>query len=154
MNADDYKFLRTSFDRIEILLGRIVAALEKKNEKKTLSNVAGEALKLGDIWNEWKDPAFAEVKGLSPQSSRHKNAVARWREKPSEEYWIKVVQRVNDSQFCRTGTKDRPWRADFEFLVRPDNHYRILEGKYDDRNVLPKPKQVDVSHLLLEKLPE
>lgn len=154
MNADDYKFLRTSFDRIEILLGRIVEALEKKNKKTKLSEVNGSALKIADIWNEWRDPAFAEVKGLSPQSSRHKNAVARWKEKPDSEYWVRVIQRINDSSFCKHGTSDRPWRADFEFLVRPDNHYRILEGKFDDKTLTPKPKQVDVTHLLLEKLPD
>ncbi len=154
MTSDDYKFLRTSFDRIEILLGRIVSALEKKNAPKKLSNLDGSALRLCDIWNEWRDPAFAEVKGLSPQSSRHKNAVARWKERPDEDYWIRVIQKINQSEFCKKGTSDRPWRADFEFLIRPDNHYRILEGKFDDRNQAPKRKPIDVTNLLLEKLPE
>lgn len=158
MTVDDYKFLRTSFDRIEILLGRILEALEKKKEPRKLSNVDGAALKIADIWNEWKQLTFTPVKGLSPQSTRHKNAVARWREKPDESYWIQVVQRINDSKFCN-GDNDRGWMADFEFLVRPDVHHRVLEGKYDKchasfKNEAVKPKPIDVSHLLLEKLPE
>lgn len=159
MTSDDYKFLRTSFDRIEILLGRIVEALEKKNTKPKLSHVDGAALKLADLWNEWRVPALAEVKGISPGSTRHKNAVARWREHPSEEYWISVIKRINDSKFClgqsepRKGM-DKPFTADFEFLVRAETHHKVLEGKYDDRNLSPKPKQIDVTGLLLEKLPE
>lgn len=157
MDEADLRFFRASFDRIEILLGRIASSLEKNKEKKKLSHVDGSALKIADIWNEWRDPAFAEVKGMSAQSSRHKNAVARWREKPDEEYWIKVIQRINDSSFCkghnaRPGNK--PWVANFEFLVRPDAHYRIMEGQFDDKNKIPQPKQIDVTGLLLEKLPE
>lgn len=159
MDEQDLKFFRTSFDRIEILLGRICEALEKKNTKPKLSHVDGAALKLADLWNEWKSPAMAEVKGISPGSTRHRNAVARWRERPSEEYWISVIKRINDSKFClglaepRKGM-DRPFTADFEFFVRPETHHKVLEGKYDDRNTAPKPRQIDVSGFLLEKLPE
>lgn len=157
MDEHDLNFLRTSFDRIEILLGRIVESLEKKNSQKKLSNVDGGALKIADLWNEYKAVGLMAVKGLSPQSSRHKNASARWREKPTEEYWISVVQRVNVSKFCN-GDNERRWFADFEFLVRPDVHYRILEGKYDKchasfKNEAPKHRAMDVTGLLLEKLP-
>lgn len=161
MDEIEKKFFTASFDRLELLLERIAIAIEKKKPERRLqeSIPVQAALKIADAWNEWKQPAFPRINGLSPQSTRYKNALARWLEKPNEEYWIGVIQRVNESKFC-CGDNERGWVADFEFLVRPDNHHRILEGKYDKchlshkKEIVHSAKQaVDVTHLLLEKLP-
>lgn len=130
MTDDEYKFLKTSFDRIEILLTRIATACEKKRETRKIEQPCEGALKLANVWNEYKDKDLPAVNGLNARSARHKNASARWKEKPDEEHWIRVVQRINFSKFC-LGDNERGWLADFEFLVRPDTHHRVLEGKYD-----------------------
>jgi hypothetical protein len=89
--------------------------------------VAPHPQKLFDIWNQ-KRGKLPEAKALS--KSRVKRAEARWMERPDEEYWTKVVDKIAQSQFCN-GVNDRGWRADFDFFLQPDTHIKSLEGKYD-----------------------
>jgi len=42
-----------------------------------------------------------------------------------------ALDRVAKSQFC-TGQGDRGWRADVDWLLRPDTITKLMEGKYDD----------------------
>ena len=92
--------------------------------------------KIAEIWNLYCTDRLGKVRACS--ASRTKAAQARWREAPQEEFWIEVVQRVAASSFLRgeKPSKDHPhWKADLDWLLRPDNANKVLEGKYDD----PKP---------------
>lgn len=159
MDEQDLRFFRTSFDRIELLLERIVIALEKKKERKQIVNAEPGAIKLANLWNEWKELKFPKVAGVTPQSARGRNALARWNEKQDEAYWIKVIQRINSSKFCN-GDNQRDWVATFDFFVRPDVHYRVLEGLYDNchlshKKEVSKPSLIfNANEILLEKIPE
>ena len=129
------------------VLERIAIALEKQNEKKEIKRnpvVDGGAQKLAILWNQFKPAKCAKIDSFSPSSARYKNAKARWAEKPDEKYWVNVIQKLNTLPFC-LGNNDRQWVADFEFLVRPDVHAKILEGKYEKSHIgfdKEKPKQV------------
>ena len=72
--------------------------------------------------------------------SRHKHATVRLREKPQLEHWRGVVQRINASDFCR-GQNERGWVATFDWLLQPDTAVKVLEGKYDNRTHLEKPRE-------------
>ena len=122
----------------------------RTNERDvTLSNSASESdprdakVPLEKIWNE-NCGTLATVRTLS--SSRKRHATARWRENPDEAYWIAVVQRIAASKFCR-GEGTTGWRATFDWLLKPDTHARVLEGKYDDRE---KPANDDWAKHLIE----
>lgn len=125
-------------ERVVELLSRIAIALESidsnfiefKSRKRVLKQ-GSEPSPLMDLWNKFKSESFAAVNGVSPGSQRHKNATARWREKPSEEYWTQVILRLNRSRFA-LGHNEKRWVANFDFFVRPDSHNKVLEGKYDD----------------------
>lgn len=162
MTKEEVEFFRKSFDRIELILTRILEASQKKQPRqpRQVANAEPGATKLANIWNEWKAIDFPVVVGISPGSARHKNAVARWSEKPDEEYWIKVIKKINDSKFCN-GDNDRKWEANFDFFVRPETHHRALEGVYDKCHASFKNEKhqtvmtgIDVKSLLLEPLPE
>jgi hypothetical protein len=84
---------------------------------------------LAMIWNSHRRN-LPEAKGCSGQ--RRKGADERWREKPETEYWANIVRRIADSEFCN-GKNDRGWKADLDFLIRPDTQHKVLEGKYDNR---------------------
>jgi len=49
-----------------------------------------------------------------------------WRDHINE-----ALQRVAKSPFCR-GQSERGWRADIDWMLRPDTLTKITEGKYDD----------------------
>ncbi len=54
--------------------------------------------------------------------------------------WLAALNKVKMSPFC-AGINDRGWIADVDFFLRPDSVVKIMEGKYDDRNLdaLKKP---------------
>jgi len=139
-------------DRVIELLERIAIALEAQANKKPRRENPTEpgAEKLAILWNQFAHQTLPRVDGLNSKSTRHKNAAARWKEKPDENYWVAVLRLLNDSRFC-LGDNQRAWRADFEFFVRPDTHHKLREGKYmgkDSTTMLKKtPNRVIVSHL-------
>lgn len=85
---------------------------------------------LAQIWNEFSESL---PKVTTCGKPRKKSAEERWDEIPDPAYWESVVRRIAASPFCR-GANDRGWKADFDFLIKPDTAARVLEGKYDPRN--------------------
>lgn len=91
-----------------------------------------ELPRLAQIWNAHAHQSLPRVKLCG--TSRRRHATNRWKEHPNEEFWIDVIARINRSDFCLGKTKgDRPWRADFDWLVRPDTAAKVVEGKYENR---------------------
>ncbi len=63
--------------------------------------------------------------------SRKRNVRARWKEYPAIEFWEDYFNRVEESEFL-SGRVTR-WRADFDWLMKPSNFEKVLEGKYSNR---------------------
>jgi len=51
-----------------------------------------------------------------------------------------VIQKAGDSEFLN-GNNDKVWKADFEWIMRPNNFVKVLEGKYN-KSESDKPKFV------------
>ena len=80
-------------------------------------------------------PSLPQVVKLTP--GREQAVRARWRnELPSLADWEKYFAVVELSDFL-TGRappgrgRDRPWQADFDFLVKQGSVVKVMEGKYD-----------------------
>lgn len=84
-------------------------------------------------------PSLPRVVKLT--ESRKRYLQARWRENSDMEFWRGFFKRVEDSDFL-TGRADygkrSPFKADFEWILRPSNFVKILEGKYDNRTTAGK----------------
>lgn len=107
-------------------------SIQKRKERAPSASVIPP---LGDIWNKHKGQ-LSELRGCS--GKRLDSAKARWDENPSTEYWAEIITRMALSDFC-LGKKNQPgphasWKADFDFLIRPDTQHKVLEGKYDNRS--------------------
>jgi hypothetical protein len=81
-------------------------------------------------------PKMAKVQVLTPKRIGYINA--RFGEHGLEGI-TKVLRLAGQSKFLN-GLNDRAWKADFEWLIRPENFVKVLEGKYDNRQVL-QPKE-------------
>ncbi len=55
----------------------------------------------------------------------------RWKEYPSLEFWEDYFNKVESSDFL-SGRVTR-WRADFDWIMKPSNFEKVLEGKYANR---------------------
>lgn len=123
------------------------ASISKKGKGSTSVEVAEHPLL--KIWNLNRGTLPA-ARGLG--SSRSKLADARWQENPRQEYWSEVVYLMAKSSFCR-GEKNNPegthrnWKADIDFLLRPDTHLRVMEGKYDDRHSVDPAKAAQLAEI-------
>jgi hypothetical protein len=104
-----------------------------KREKKTAHSSSvpppPEFLKLFEIWNaECRELS----KALKPTQSRQNRMRERWKENPSLEFWTRIVKKMAESSFCN-GNNERGWKADFDFLLKPDTFAKVLEGKYENK---------------------
>lgn len=68
---------------------------------------------------------------------RRKLLQTRWRESPKRqdvEYWRRYFRFVRESEFlmgrAEPGPGKKPFSADLEWLVRPSNFAKVVEGKY------------------------
>lgn len=95
-----------------------------------LPQVDAPGHQLFSIWNEFSAD-LPKVKGLN--TGRKNKARMLWRENDDPKYWEEIVCRIAKSSFCR-GKSDRGWVATFDWLLKPDTHLRVIEGKYDDRH--------------------
>lgn len=90
-----------------------------------------ERCPLKEIWNE-NCGSLSKIRAL--RGRRGTMARARWKEKPSKDYWTDVVKSIASSPFL-TGENAQGWKADFDFFVRPDTQDKVLEGKYNKQKM-------------------
>ena len=94
------------------------------------------------LWNTTVE-RLPKVHACSSDRKRH--ATVRLAEHPDLAWWETVFRRMDASDFltARRPSKDHAgWRADIDFVLRPGNAERVLEGKYDNREstaATPKP---------------
>ena len=94
---------------------------------------------LVDLWNQETAPPIARCRGLS--KGRAAQARQRLSERSLEE-WRGVYRAVNQSPFLR-GDNDRGWRASFDWILKPENVLKVLEGKYEATAASPRPSAAD-----------
>ena len=97
-------------------------------ESPQAAQPAGAGLPLlAKIWNE-EAKTLPKVKASN--AARNRRIEARYQENPDPSYWREVIRKVTASAFCR-GKNDRGWRATFDWLLQPETHLKVTEGKYD-----------------------
>lgn len=91
---------------------------------------AGELL---DAWNSTMGQACVMTE------KRQKALKIRLKDHRWLKQWQAALARCSASDFCR-GVNDRGWVADFEWFIKPESVTRLLEGKYDNRQGVPRQK--------------
>jgi hypothetical protein len=68
---------------------------------------------------------------LSDQRKKHLNArIAEF----GEPKIIEVFRRAGQSDFLN-GKNERAWKADFDWLINPNNFLKVIEGKFENKSV-------------------
>lgn len=115
--------------------GEILDALASA-DKTSQEGLGGPSpTNLVELWNEHVNERIARVKDLTQGRIRH--AKARLKKYPNVDDWIQAIEKINHSKFCLGLIKPKdgrkPWRATFDWLIKPDTLAKILEGQYDDK---------------------
>jgi hypothetical protein len=71
-------------------------------------------------------------KVLNIEGQRRKAVAARWKTYKSLEAFETLFRKTEASSFLK-GHNDRNWMADFDWITKPTNMTKVLEGKYDDK---------------------
>ena len=100
--------------------------MDIREEKKAL--IPCEKIK-----NLYNDIAKSLPKCLKLSENRKKHIAARWNEYGGDlETFVTLFTKAEASSFL-TGNNDRGWAASFDWLMKPDNMTKVLEGKYDNK---------------------
>lgn len=65
-------------------------------------------------------------------TEKRKTAINKLLKEITEEQFQEICIIANNSSFL-IGDNDRNWKADFDFVIRPDKAVSILEGKYNTK---------------------
>jgi len=94
-------------------------------------------MKLAEYWNA--TTKFAKVTTMS--DTRKKSINARFKEH-GKHVIQQVIDKAAESKFLN-GDNDKNWTANFDWIFKPTNFVKILEGNYDNRNK-KKPSITDI----------
>jgi len=73
-------------------------------------------------------PSFPKIRSVD--GNRRKAVSARWRQWHDLEVFRTIFTKAEASSFLKGGGKNN-WHADFDWMMKPTNFQKILEGKYD-----------------------
>lgn len=62
-------------------------------------------------------------------TDKRKKAISAFLKQMTLEEFENACEKANNTPFL-IGKNDRGWKADFDFIIKPDNTARIIEGKY------------------------
>lgn len=106
-----------------------------------INQLAGEAAPeaggpeaLMELWNETKSPVLPDCKKLTDK--RRRAARARLREFPDRQDWTRFIQHINSSAW-HTGKNSSGWKANFDWLVKPESIVKFVEGRYNTKPAAP-----------------
>lgn len=77
----------------------------------------------------YNNTSFSKVEKITKMRMSHLKARIK---EYSVQTVIDVIQRADRSDFLK-GKNDRNWKANFDFIVKPEKFVKILEGFYDNK---------------------
>lgn len=66
-------------------------------------------------------------------TEKRKKAIASFLKQMTFEDFKNACIKANNNDFL-TGKNERGWKADFDFIIKPDNAAKIIEGRYDSQS--------------------
>ena len=87
-----------------------------------------------DKWNELTAFGITKVIFISAESPRHKYVRARIKQYGRDSF-DEVVENIKNSDFLQgKSNSKRPFIVDFDWVIKPSNYPKVLEGKYNNRD--------------------
>lgn len=104
-------------------------SLEKSREEKDKKKINYQLIV--DLWNKTNEPKAQRL------TDKRRAAIRTLLAEFSQEQIGEVFTKVPTIPFLR-GDNDRGWRADIDYILRPDKFLKILEGGWDSKQEQPK----------------
>lgn len=105
---------------------------ENKDSATSAASISNEQIEeIANIWNSII--GTPNIRTIKKQSSRFKALNARFKEYDYDTI-VEVLCKVRDSRFL-TGSNNRAWSADFDWVMKPKNFLKILEDNYINKEI-------------------
>lgn len=86
------------------------------------------------MWNTLTAYGIKPIRAIIPESTRHQLLRARLRQYGDDSF-AEVVENIKKSDFLQGKNGNRAFIATFDWVIKPNNYPKVLEGNYDNRQV-------------------
>jgi len=107
-----------------------VKHMETETENETINDIIINYSGVVENFHLYCD-RMAKVSKLSEQRKKHISA--RYKDFDYDTI-IEVIKKAGKSDFL-CGKNDKAWKADFDWIFNPTNFLKIMEGKYDNKQL-------------------
>lgn len=84
---------------------------------------------INNVIEVYNNTSFTKLQKLTDKRKTYLNARIK---EHGEQCVVDVIIKASKSDFLR-GINERRWKADFDWLVNPNNFVKVMEGKYDNK---------------------
>ena len=98
------------------------------NEKKIEES---DELDVDEFIKEWNGVGLGQLRDIRKKSERWKMTKARVNEYGADVF-VDTIRKVGKSDFLK-GKNNHGWVATYDWLVKPNNFIKVLEGNYENR---------------------
>lgn len=128
--------------------------IDKKNSEVITS--VSESIPYQEIMQQFNQicNSLSKIRGI--EGPRRKAVAARWKSIKDIEIFITLFHKTEASNFL-SGRSGKDWRADFDWLMKPQNVTKVLEGVYDNKgssNVVNGDKTLQAAQRLMQRYEE
>ena len=103
--------------------------LDKEKEKDTINSISSTEVQ--QIINTWNSLGLQNIKFIKNNTNRYKMLNARIKEYGIDTF-LQAINNIKNSSFLK-GQNNRNWTITFDWLIKPNNFIKVLEGNYDDK---------------------
>nr|WP_207717086.1 helix-turn-helix domain-containing protein [Clostridium beijerinckii] len=116
------------------------------NNINTISKDIVSSTKVQPIIDKWNELGLQKLISINKGTNRYKLLQARLKEYGQDEI-LQAIENIKCSSFLK-GQNNKNWTVTFDWLVKPNNFIKILEGNYVDKeNPVKIAKNKDVQPL-------
>ena len=83
------------------------------------------------IINKWNELNLQQLRSINKSTNRYTMLRARVKEYGIEDV-TKTIESIKNSAFLK-GQNKKGWTVTFDWLVKPNNFIKVLEGNYTDK---------------------
>ena len=98
-------------------------------EKDTINSISSTEVQ--QIINTWNSLGLQNIKFIKNNTNRYKMLNARIKEYGIDTF-LQAINNIRNSSFLK-GQNNRNWTITFDWLIKPNNFIKVLEGNYDDK---------------------
>ena len=98
-------------------------------EKETINSISSTEVQ--QIINTWNSLGLQNIKFIKNNTNRYKMLNARIKEYGIDTF-LQAINNIRNSSFLK-GQNNRNWTITFDWLIKPNNFIKVLEGNYDDK---------------------